>query len=278
MMGSVFAQKSTEEVVGIYKEKSNDPVGGATIIFSPDNTYFIFHFGGVQKGTWRLKNQTLTMKRSNEPKFALYGRNLNNIDFGARLSFSTEARNGVAVRLSSSSKNNFTPVFNENANCFSPPYIYSQKEKLDEFYAAKTIGFPSNSDSGEKLNAAVYYFNITEAYNDFILINLPSQYTEAWSSKARYKDGMLYLKSGGEGLERRPLETLSEEDAAFIAHYSNKSLLPNELESGGEFFPYVENPTQEELKNYTRIETSEILRDSIVIEENSFFTATCEED
>lgn len=48
---------SNDDVVGVYKERSNDPVGGATFIFLPDHTYVIAYFGGFQKGVWELNGE-----------------------------------------------------------------------------------------------------------------------------------------------------------------------------------------------------------------------------
>ncbi|WP_026449832.1 hypothetical protein [Aequorivita capsosiphonis] len=81
-----------------------------------------------------------------------------------------------------------------------------------------------------------------------------------------------------EGMAKRPLESLSDEDSTFIKQFSNKSLLPDQIQNGDEFFPYTENPTEEELQAYNRIDVLEISQEVITIEDEPFFTATCAED
>lgn len=123
-----------------------------------------------------------------------------------------------------------------------------------------------------------YHFNNFKNYNDLILINLPSEYTTESISYAIYKDGALYLDGGDEGTKKRPLESLNQEDAAFIKSFSNKSLYQNQIQNGDEFFPSIENPIPEELKSYNRIEVLEISTEGITIQEGTFFTASCEKD
>lgn len=279
LVGSVFAQEvSDEDIVGVYKPKSNDPVGGRTMVFMPDHSFVMVYFGGLQKGTWELKDKKLLITRSTEPQFALYGRNLDHLGNKTQLNFQMDADNGVMVGLDSNKKTTLKPVFNQNANCFSHPYIFTQEKELIQLQAAQSWNEITDYNSENKPYTQVYRINIFGAYNDLILINLPSEYTERFSSQALYKDGMLYMSYDDEGTAKRPLESLNEEDFAMIKHYSNISLLPNQLQKGDEFFPYAKNPTQEELKSYTRIDVLEISMEAITIQEGSFFTTTCAED
>ncbi|MGO3183079.1 MAG: hypothetical protein ACTIJ9_09635 [Aequorivita sp.] len=279
LAGSVFAQTvSEEDLFGVYKAKSNDPMGGSTTVFLPNNTFVIAYFGGVQKGTWELRDDKILLSVSTEPQFALYGRKRNILGDKTQIDFSMDADNGAMVGLDSNNKNSLKPVFNRDANCFSHPYTFTQDEKLIQLHAAQAIREWEDSNSQEKPYAQVYHFNIFGAYNDLILINLSSEYTTKATAQAMYKEGKLYMETDDEGMAKRPLESLSEEDSAFIKQFSNKSLFPNQLLYGDEFFPYTENPSQEELKPYNRIDVLEISRQDIEIQEGSFFTATCDED
>lgn len=114
--------------------------------------------------------------------------------------------------------------------------------------------------------------------NDLILINLSSDYTTKSTAQAIYKNGVLYMGYDEEGAKKRPLESLNKENSAFIKHFSNKSMFPNQLQKGDEFFLYTENPTQKELKPYKRIDVLEASREGITVQEESFFTVTCDED
>lgn len=278
-IGSVFAQKfSNEDVVGVYKEKSNDPVGGSTFVFLPDQSFVMSYFGGLQKGTWEIIGQDIRITKTAEPQFALYGRNLNSLGNKTQVDFSMDADNGVMVGLDSNKKSHLKPVFNEGANCYRHPYIFTQNEKLVQLYAAQTIREDVDTNLEEKSYSQVYHFNIFGVYNDLILINLPSEYTEKWSALITFENDKLYLEYGDEGMQKSPIDSLSEEDITMINHFSKQSLFPNQIQSGDEFFPYSENPTQEELKPYNRIDVLEISQKVITIEEIPFFTATCGED
>ncbi|WP_026449831.1 hypothetical protein [Aequorivita capsosiphonis] len=187
LAGSVFAQSvSEEDVVGVYREKSNDPVGGSTLIFLPDCTFVIAYFGGVQKGTWERKGEMVLLNVSTEPQFALYGRKLNSLGNKTKIDFSMDADNGAMVGLDSNKKTTLNPVFNRDANCFSHPYVFTQEEKLIQLHAAQASREWEGSNSEEKPYTQVYHFNIFGAYNDLILINLPPEYTTKSTGQAMY--------------------------------------------------------------------------------------------
>lgn len=279
LVGSIFAQTvSDKDIVGVYKSKSSDPMGGTTTVFLPDNTFVIAYFGGVQKGTWELKDQKVLINLSTEPQFVLYGRNISRLGNKTQVNFQVEASNGAMVGFDSNKKTSLKPVFNLDANCFSYPYIFTQEKELLQLHAAQKTWENDDYNSEGNPYEKVYHFNIFGGYNDFILMNLSSDYTTKSTAQAIYKEGILYMDPEDEGTQKRPLESLNEEDAAFINSFSSKSLFPNQLQNGDEFFPYNENPTQEELKPYNRIEVLEISREGITVQDEPFFTATCDED
>ena len=279
LAANAFAQTDSEDdVIGVYKLPSDDPMGGVTMVFMEDHTVVIAYFGGVQNGTWELKDQKILFTLGSEPQFALYGRNLKDLNNKTRINFLVEPDNGAMVGLDSNKKTSLKPVFNQSANCFSYPYIFSQEKELIQLHAAQAASERGNYDSEGKPYAQVYHFNVFRAFNDLVLINLPSEYTTKSTSQAMYKDGMLFMEPGEEGTPKRPLESLNEEDIAFIKQFSNKSLLPDQLQHGDDFFPYTENPTEEELNPYNRIDVLEISIEGITVLEDSFFTVTCDED
>lgn len=279
LVGKIFAQSVSEEgIVGVYKSKSNDPHGSSTTVFLPDNTFIIAYFGGIQKGTWQQIDQKVLLKLRTEPQFVLFGRNLSSLGNKTKINFQVEASNGAMVGLDPNEKTNLKLVFNEDANCFTYPYVFTQEKELIQLHAAQNTWGNEDYNTEGNPYEKIYHFNIFGAYNDLILINLSSEYTTKSTIYAMYKDGMLFMESEDEGIQKSALESLSEEDSVFINHFSNKSLFSNELQIGDEFFPYTENPTQEELKPYTRIGVLEISREGITIEEDPFFFSTCDED
>ena len=275
----MFAQVvSEEDIVGVYKVQSDDPMGGVTTVLLPDKTFVISYFGGMQKGKWELNDQIVLLTHSAEPQFALYGRKLSSLGNKTQINFQIEPDNDAMVGLDSNKKTSLKPVFNQDANCFDYPYIFTQEKELIQLHAAQGTNGRTDHDPEGKPYAQVYHFNIFGAYNDLILINLSSEYTTNSSSHAIYKDGMLYMDNGDEGTQKRPMESLNEEDTDYIKQFSNTSLFPNQLQLGDELFPYTENPTQEELKPYDRIDVLEISREGIKVHEESFFIATCDKN
>lgn len=276
LSGSVFSQAvSEEDIVGVYNIKSNDPMGGSTMVFMPDDTYVISYFGGIQKGTWELNGQNVFLSVSTEPQFVLYGRTLSSLDNKTQVNFQMDPYNGTLVGLDSNKKTSLKSVFNQNGNCFKYPFIFTQEKELIQLHAAQVSSKIADSDSQGMPYAKVYHFNIFGAYNDLVLINLSPEYTTESKAQVIYKDGKLYMGPDDKGLTKRPLESLSDEDSAFIKQFSNKSLFSNKLQHGDEFFPYTENPSREEFKPYNRIDVLEASRQGVDVQDGSFFTATC---
>lgn len=269
---------SNDDVVGVYKERSNDPVGGATFIFLPDHTYVIAYFGGFQKGVWEFNGEKVTLVKSTEPQFALYGRKLKSLKNQTQINFSVEAGNAVLVGLDSNAKNKLKPIFNNEANCFNYPYIFKQEKKIHQLQAAQVLMKNANSFSKNNLFAHVFHFIIPTDYNDLILINLPSDYTEKGTFHAIFNNGMLFIGSDSKGMEKRPLHTLNEEDLAMTNYFVKKSLVQNELTMYSEFFPYFENPSSELLAPYYKIKVFDSSKEDITIESEPFFHASCEDD
>lgn len=277
--GSVFAQNiSKEDIVGVYNEKCNDPVGGSSVVFLPNQTVVILYFGGVQKGTWDLDDGRVIITASPQPQFVVYGRKTESLGTKRQVNFLIEPNNDVVVGLDSGNKRLLKPVFNQNANCFSFPYIFTQESKLIQLHAAQNRQEQNEYNFVGESSAEVYHFNIFDVYNDILLVNLPSAYSRKWRSEAPYKNGFLYMEDDDEGTQKRPLESLNEEDFNFINEFAAKSLFPNKLKHDDEFFPYRENPTKEDLNPYHRIEVLEIGWEEIEILEEPFFISICDED
>lgn len=103
----------------------------------------------------------------------------------------------------------------------------------------------------------IQHFEIPEGYNEFILFNLSLEYSQGSIQKALFKERRLYLSPNEEGIPRRPLESLTEEDQAFIQQLSHQSLFEEELSWDNEVFPNYENPKPEELQVFHRIAVRE---------------------
>jgi len=238
-----------EEVVGVYQMRQG-PDDMVSIIILPNHHYVIAYFGGMQKGTWELQDNFINLTQTAEPTFILYGRKRESYKNKTTIRYNVEASNRVFVSWQTAQPKDFVPVFNNMANCFSYPYIQALETKLKNLYVSQ-LGYSYGDQGLNKVE--IQNFKIPEAYNELILINLSQEYTHGSKQKAMFKDGKLYLESNVEGISKRPLESLSREDKAYMSQFSNQSLFKEQLSWGDEFFPYYENPNPEESQPFYRV-------------------------
>ena len=224
-------------------------------------------------GTWKKDGDLISFKNRVEPKFVLYGRTSTIVKDTVNVRFNVRENQGVAVGFTKQEPTYLKYVFNKNANCFSYPYIHKQTEKVTNLYVA-TIPYNSASKTSA---SAVFHFQNPENFNEFILINLPDEYTEDINFSARIENDLLYFDTNVKGSTKRPLESLSEEDSFYLKNYTQNSILPAMLEYGHEFFPYVEQPTAQDLAPFNRIEPTILKYLKIELVKGSFFYTTCEE-
>tara|TARA_A100000171_G_C2139337_1_gene153397 strand:- start:76 stop:933 length:858 start_codon:yes stop_codon:yes gene_type:complete len=262
-----------QEVSGVYHVRGNSPEGGTNYVLFPDNTFVVGYFGGMITGTWKKNGDLISFKNRVEPQFVLYGRRSTIVKDTVNVRFNVRENQGVAVGFTRQEPAYLKYVFNKNANCFSYPYIHKQTEKVTDLYVA-TIPYNSACKTSA---SAVFHFQNPENFNEFILINLPDEYTEDINFSARIENDLLYFDTNLEGSTKRPLESLSEEDSFYLKNYTQNSILPAMLEYGHEFFPYVEDPTVQYLIPFNRIEPTILKYLKIELVKGSFFYTTCEE-
>tara|TARA_R100000935_G_scaffold8302_2_gene17325 strand:+ start:7874 stop:8527 length:654 start_codon:yes stop_codon:yes gene_type:complete len=194
-----------QEVSGVYYVRGNSPEGGTNYVLFPDNTFVVGYFGGMITGTWKKDGDLISFKNRVEPKFVLYGRTSTIVKDTVNVRFNVRENQGVAVGFTKQEPTYLKYVFNKNANCFSYPYIHKQTEKVTNIYVA-TIPYNSASKTSA---SAVFHFQNPENFNEFILINLPDEYTEDINFSARIENDLLYFDTNVKGSTKRPLESLS---------------------------------------------------------------------
>ena len=266
-----------DEIIGSYYMSSGNPEGGTTLIIMPNNSFVVAYFGGLRKGTWELNDDTYQFNYHTEPKVVLYGRQNPNLMDSIAVSMSLDSDGDFAVRFKIEGNVPFQPIFNQNANCLSHPYIYQQKGALHNL----EIYTPDLRDTYEETKenlSEIYSFKNTEAYNEFILSGLSEEYSEAGFFQATYATGILTLNDGEDRIEKSEnYDAIDEETLAFITQHTEMEIFPERLEFGHEIFPYYENPTPKDLKPYTRITAHFLTPKNIEILKNSLFTANCED-
>jgi len=202
---------NAQEISGVYHVKGNSPEGGTNYVLFPDNTFVVGYFGGIITGIWKKEGDLIFFENRVAPKFVLYGRKSSILKDTVNVRYNVRENQSVAVGFTKQESIQMKYVFNESANCFSYPYIHRQTEKITDFYVANV---PNNSSS-EILVSSAFHFENLENYNEFILINLPDEYTTAINFSARIEKDLLYFDSNANGITKRPLDSLSEEDSFY---------------------------------------------------------------
>lgn len=270
---TVVTSVKAQDISGVYHIKGNSPEGGTNYVLFPDNTFVVSYFGGMITGTWKKDGNTISFENRVEPKFVLYGRTISNIKDTLQVRFNVRESQGVAVGFAEEEQLQLKHVFNENPNCFSYPYIHKQTENITDFYVTN---IPYNSASEVNASKAFHFENL-DGYNEFILINLPDEYTSEINFSARIENELLYFNNSLKGSTKRPVEDLSEEDAFYLKNYTQNSILPVSLNYGDEFFPYMEQPTEEDLTPFTRIEATILNTLKVELQKGSLFYTACED-
>ena len=127
----------------------------------------------------------------------------------------------------------------------------------------------------------VFTFEIPEKYNDFLVVNLPEQYTTKNTFMVNYINGGLCFSLDDKPTKKRPLETLSEEDLSLFKKTASLQLLPDILNYGNELFPYVDlnrADVKDLIQSFYFIKPLEIIsvkENAIKVTSKSLFTAKC---
>ncbi len=280
MTGTVISQNlKNTDVIGVFSQKINNPEGGETLIILPDNIYILIYFGGFQKGKWRLTGNTLLLERETEPIFALYARYIESLGNKIKLDFSVESNNQAAINFNPKIGDKFKPIFNVDANCLDYPYSIFQVTPLQHLQAAQIFNAEYQITSIPEIKAAVYEFKNLENYNDFILVNLPYEYTTPVIIETTYRNNTLYFEHGFVEMSKKSLESIDILELDELKKIASQDILPKILAYGNEFFPHMENPTEEDLTTFRRLEPFRISADkNISLEKEPLFTATCRQD
>ncbi len=274
IMGQVI---STDTIIGQYRLPSSDPQGGESVLIFSDNTFLTVYFGGMLKGSWQIKSNTVLFKTTSSPQVVVYGREISSLKDTTQIDLSGFSGNQALVGFESGKELIMQSIFNTDANCFASPYIYKTLKELPEFSFA--MGKPEIHHESEYNTLNLYSYANTKQYNDFMVVNLPSEYTRDIGFSANYVNGKLFFRQHLVAASKKPLSEGSDEDSRFIRKFMEQELLPDILEYGNEFFPYIENPTEEDLKAFYRIEPTqveEIQKNEIKHGATSLFHASCD--
>ena len=199
-MISPCAAQEIPEISGAYHVSSGDPHGGSHIVVSPDHHFAIAYFGGIKKGTWQQVGDSYEFTYHQEPKVVLYARSNPSLTDSLQIRVGLNANRGFAIRVNPSATSEFTPIFNEAANCFLYPYIYKQTQKITSIEIYQDENYRYSGNETKNARKEVFKFAGLENYNDFLLAGLSETYSIGGTVTATFADGQLYM-NGSDDLQ-----------------------------------------------------------------------------
>lgn len=289
---------STNDLEGIYAMGGSIMDGGAALYMFENGRYCMLFYGGLLVGNWELRNGFIEMQLElPEHHFAIYGRKNPNLKGRAKIYFAnfengnTFFQPDFQVNLDKKMK----AVFNENANCFSYPYVWEGDSFATAAFARKL------HDETE-----IVVFDNADKYNDFMVYFTETagpaeiQYAEFRENKLRI-DGAEWMDKSpfeeGEDLEmvKHFAEQVSQKDTIYRnAAYHLSEELPMDLESytyNAEKAAYLSDLYEEGeefwdrekafhrmtvLYSFSRLKVKETIKGEIQKEEGSVFYSVCD--
>lgn len=271
------AQSTMDDITGAYNSSSNDPHGGSSFIVMPDHHFVVAYFGGILKGTWQKEDDLYHFVFKTEPRFVLYGRKRKLNNDTTTVSVKLDGNKGFAVRFNANKKDQpFLPIFNEDANCYSYPYVYKQTESLKLLDIVK-------EDSRDYAPGEIYdvpdihRFLIEEPFDEFILAGLPDEYSEPRSFTATFKNNQLIMNGSEIVQKSSEINEMNDEDLEYCRRYVTRKIFPNLLTPGSKFFPHDEDESTANLSAFTRINEKRISSKGMKVSTENLFTATCQD-
>ena len=149
-----------------YKKYAGRYGSSSGISLFEDGTYLLYGYATAVFGTYRFENDQLLFSADREELFEVFAHYNPSLAKHIRINFVGFERGGrTFAKLGNDS---IKPVFNEDANCFSSPFVYLNPGKMQHF--ALVVTPPEFSRSNAPSNTFWTYINQT-GYNDFIFVH-----------------------------------------------------------------------------------------------------------
>ncbi|MFV0607493.1 MAG: hypothetical protein ACK5NK_16820 [Niabella sp.] len=171
-------------------EKIEGQYGPATsgICLFKDGMFIIYGYATIIPGNYTINKNVLNFKPYKPGTFNMYGYYNPELKDSLRVNFRNFENGNNYVTFNTDSTR---PVFNKSANCFTSPYLHTQKGKL------QTIALFTRSitDSYSQNINEDWYFNIEKPYNDLIVIyNQPLYEIDSLIGTVTIEKGKTMLK------------------------------------------------------------------------------------
>jgi len=148
-----------------YKKYAGRYGSSSGISLFEDGTYLLYGYATLVFGTYRFEKDQLLFSADHQELFEVFGHHNPSLAKNTRINFvGFERGSRTFAQLENDS---IRPVFNEDANCFSSPFVYLNTGKMQQFRLS-TIP-PEFSRSKISINTSWTYIN-QAGYNDFIFV------------------------------------------------------------------------------------------------------------
>ncbi len=211
--------QNNPNIAGQYNLGSSSPEGGSHLIVLKNGNYAITYFGGIQTGKWEAtqENEYKFTPNLSKSKFELFGRHNKDLKDSTKIFFRGFENSQTFIELKNTDDDAYTmqQVFNEDANCFSFPYVHTFNT------IANSIALMYKNY--DEKSSPIFSFSNPEGYNDFVANFIEVDRHEARPFFATFKEDTLYLEDGDS--KRKPFKE-DDEEVEFI-----KSIIKKEMDN-----------------------------------------------
>lgn len=233
--------QNEKKIIGYYTGN-----GGAYYLLE-NNIFIIIGYGTFIQGTWNIESDKVILKPKNpEYPFELIGRYNSDIKKGYKLFFSNFTDGETFVGFDN--LNVLQRVFNEDANCFTYPYISTLPKKNE------IISFSNN-------DRILYSFKMQNNFNDYVI-----------SYYSHFYEPIIFK------IEENGLQDVREYRQMMI----KKKLEGNDYNDIKDFLSKVKTDTDKEIwndhfknKGFKKISLNQVIKKKLKINDKSIFNAKC---
>jgi hypothetical protein len=199
---------STAQSTEAYKQVAGRYGGNDGICLFEDGTFMLYGYATIVLGNYQVEKNLLHFSPDKPELFEVYAAQNKNIGDSTRMHFLGFEEGKTFARFNNDPSKR---VFNDNANCFSAPYVYEAGTVPRQITLAHEL-MNEWEGNGSKTESRV--FEIEKGSNDFILIyNEPKRYYEPFSAVIeKTADGDQVLRPSGNFGDRGIVKQIFDED------------------------------------------------------------------
>ncbi len=183
--------------------------------------FFLYGYATLVPGTYHVEKDRIRFVPDKPANmFMVFARENKALQDSVRMYFNGFERGETFLQLNNGKTRR---VFNENANCFNPPYIYEDAIVPSQIAFSHAAG---NYDV-EKVENNTEIYRPEKKYNDFVLLyQKPNRYQEPFVGVITKEEGETVLRTsltGSRGLLYEPNDKEAEEMKAYLGEGKAKA-------------------------------------------------------